>query len=82
MFILRIQRFTNICTVANEYFVQPVLHENIVWTYSGVRPLYDDGASKAQKITRDYVLKEMGTESAPRILNLRLQLIVNWLKML
>ena len=27
------------------------------WTYSGVRPLYDDGASKAQEATRDYVLK-------------------------
>jgi glycerol-3-phosphate dehydrogenase len=28
-----------------------------VWSYSGVRPLYDDGASKAQEATRDYVLK-------------------------
>ena len=27
------------------------------WTYSGIRPLYDDGASKAQEATRDYVLK-------------------------
>ena len=27
------------------------------WTYSGVRPLYDDGASAAQAATRDYVLK-------------------------
>ncbi|WP_208435786.1 glycerol-3-phosphate dehydrogenase [Bartonella phoceensis] len=59
-----------ICTAASEYFVQPVLRENIVWTYSGVRPLYDDGTSKAQETTRDYVLKEMGAESMPRILNL------------
>lgn len=59
-----------ICTAASKYFIQPVLRENIVWTYSGIRPLYDDGASKAQEITRDYVLKEMGTESEPRILNL------------
>ena len=28
-----------------------------IWTYSGVRPLYDDGASEAQAATRDYVLK-------------------------
>jgi glycerol-3-phosphate dehydrogenase len=27
------------------------------WSYSGIRPLYDDGASKAQEATRDYVLK-------------------------
>ena len=29
----------------------------MVWTYSGVRPLYDDGASAAHQATRDYVLK-------------------------
>ena len=28
----------------------------MVWAYAGVRPLYDDGASKAQEATRDYVL--------------------------
>lgn len=27
-----------------------------MWTYSGVRPLYDDGASSATEATRDYVL--------------------------
>ncbi len=59
-----------LCTAASAYFIQPILRESIVWTYSGVRPLYDDGTSKAQEITRDYVLKEMGTESVPRILNL------------
>ncbi|UTO29233.1 glycerol-3-phosphate dehydrogenase [Bartonella harrusi] len=59
-----------LCTAASEYFIQPVVREKIVWTYSGVRPLYDDGASKAQEITRDYVLKEMGTENMPQILNL------------
>jgi glycerol-3-phosphate dehydrogenase len=29
----------------------------VVWTFSGVRPLYDDGASLAQEATRDYVLR-------------------------
>lgn len=42
---------------ASEYFVEPVTRDDIVWTYSGVRPLFDDGASKAQEATRDYVLK-------------------------
>ncbi|WP_455466829.1 glycerol-3-phosphate dehydrogenase [Bartonella sp. B39] len=59
-----------ICTAASEYFIQPVLRENIVWSYSGVRPLYDDGTSKAQETTRDYVLKEIGSEDVPRMLNL------------
>ena len=29
----------------------------MVWTYSGVRPLYDDGASEAKAATRDYVFE-------------------------
>jgi glycerol-3-phosphate dehydrogenase len=43
-------------SAASEYFSTPVTRDQIRWTYSGVRPLYDDGASKAQEATRDYVL--------------------------
>ncbi len=46
-----------LCRGASEYFKKPVRPADVVWTYSGVRPLYDDGASKAQAATRDYVLK-------------------------
>ncbi|KRE00060.1 glycerol-3-phosphate dehydrogenase [Bosea sp. Root381] len=45
-----------LCAAASEYFRSPVTPQSVVWTYSGVRPLYDDGASKAQEATRDYVL--------------------------
>jgi len=45
-----------LCRGASEYFVRPVTPDQVVWTYSGVRPLYDDGASEAQAATRDYVL--------------------------
>ncbi|PTM42563.1 glycerol-3-phosphate dehydrogenase [Bosea sp. 124] len=45
-----------LCAAASEYFREPVTPQSVVWTYSGVRPLYDDGASKAQEATRDYVL--------------------------
>jgi glycerol-3-phosphate dehydrogenase len=45
-----------LCSAASEYFRKPVGRDDVVWTYSGVRPLYDDGASKAQEATRDYVL--------------------------
>ena len=41
----------------SEYFKTPVTRQMIRWAYSGIRPLYDDGASKAQEATRDYVLK-------------------------
>ncbi|MCD7059865.1 glycerol-3-phosphate dehydrogenase [Pelagibacterium xiamenense] len=58
-----------LCAAASEYFAQPVTREAIVWTYSGVRPLYDDGASKAQEATRDYVLKRSGGDGEPALLN-------------
>jgi glycerol-3-phosphate dehydrogenase len=41
----------------SEYLKKPVTREQVRWSYSGIRPLYDDGASKAQEATRDYVLK-------------------------
>ncbi|MDX8447278.1 glycerol-3-phosphate dehydrogenase [Mesorhizobium captivum] len=58
-----------LCAAASEYFAQPVKRTDIVWTYSAVRPLYDDGASKAQEATRDYVLKAEGGEGAAPLLN-------------
>jgi glycerol-3-phosphate dehydrogenase len=42
---------------ANSYFKTMLARQDVVWTYSGVRPLYDDGASAAKDATRDYVLK-------------------------
>lgn len=56
-----------LCNAASEYFAGPVKREDIVWTYSAVRPLYDDGASKAQEATRDYVLKPDPGQGAPLI---------------
>ena len=41
---------------ASGYFQDPVEKDDIVWTYSGVRPLYDDGATSATAATREYVL--------------------------
>ncbi len=54
---------------ANSYFKQDISVADIVWTYSGVRPLYDDGASSATAATRDYTFKVDATEGAP-ILNI------------
>ena len=49
---------------ANEYFVQDLTADDVVWTYSGVRPLYDDGAKSATAATRDYVLTVDGGQGA------------------
>ena len=44
------------CRAASEYFANPIAPQDVVWTYSGVRPLYGDGHASAQEVTRDYVL--------------------------
>lgn len=41
---------------ANQYLARPIAEADIVWSYSGVRPLYDDGAESATAATRDYTL--------------------------
>lgn len=52
----------------NQYLKEDITTEDVVWSYSGVRPLYDDGASSATAATRDYTLKVDDTGGAP-ILN-------------
>lgn len=54
-----------LCRLTAEYFQAPVTPADVLWTYSGVRPLYDDGASKAQEATRDYVLEWSDGAGAP-----------------
>ena len=56
-----------LCALVSEYFASPVTREDIVWTYSGVRPLFDDGSESASKATRDYVLKLDTTPGAPML---------------
>jgi glycerol-3-phosphate dehydrogenase len=46
-----------LCASVSEYLAKPVKPEDVVWTYAGVRPLYDDGASEAKAATREYVLE-------------------------
>jgi glycerol-3-phosphate dehydrogenase len=58
-----------LCGAASEYFSTPVLPGDVVRTYSGVRPLYDDGASKAQEATRDYVLTTDAPDGEAPLLN-------------
>lgn len=54
---------------ANQYFNRQISPDDVVWSYSGVRPLYDDGASSATAATRDYTLKVDKAGGAP-ILNI------------
>jgi glycerol-3-phosphate dehydrogenase len=46
-----------LCAAANAYFTHQIAESEISYTWSGIRPLYNDGASAAQEVTRDYVLE-------------------------
>lgn len=53
-----------LCAAANRYFARQVTSGDVVWNWSGVRPLHDDGTDAAQSVTRDYLL-ELDREGAP-----------------
>jgi len=45
-----------LCESVNAYFARAVSPDDVVWSYSGIRPLFDDAAKNASAVTRDYVL--------------------------
>ena len=45
-----------LCEAASEYLERDITPDDVAWTYSGVRPLYDDKSEDASAVTRDYVL--------------------------
>ncbi len=44
-----------LCAAVNRYFATAVAPEHVVWSYAGVRPLYDDASENVSAVTRDYV---------------------------
>jgi glycerol-3-phosphate dehydrogenase len=58
-----------LCRSTSAYLRVPVTPEMVVWSYSGVRPLFDDGSSAPQAATRDYVLKLDAPQGAPALLS-------------
>jgi glycerol-3-phosphate dehydrogenase len=58
-----------LCDSVSEYLAKPVKPEDVVWTYAGVRPLYDDGAGEAKAATREYVF-ELDTPGGAPLLSI------------
>ena len=57
-----------LCASVNDYFNSSISLEDIVWSYSAVRPLFDDGNADAKSITRDYrITSETDGTGAPLI---------------
>lgn len=64
------QEETNyLCESVTKCFKQPVRPSDIVWSYAGVRPLYDDGSINASVVTRDYVFDLEAEEGAAPVLS-------------
>jgi len=55
-----------LCRAVNRYLARPIAPADAVWSYAGIRPLYDDGAADPSAVTRDYTLRlDSDAGSAP-----------------
>ncbi|MBX9885641.1 MAG: glycerol-3-phosphate dehydrogenase [Novosphingobium sp.] len=55
-----------LCETVRRYFARQIHPADVVWSYAGIRPLYDDHAASASAVTRDYVLDlDGGGANAP-----------------
>ncbi len=53
-----------ICAAVSDYFQQPINKNQVVWSYSGVRPLFNDASDNISKISREHEL-HLDTQGAP-----------------
>ncbi len=58
-----------LCEAVNEYFQASVAPSDVVHSFAGVRPLFDDGTDDAKSISRDYVL-QLDVEDDVPLLNI------------
>ena len=59
-----------LCRAVSESFEHAIHPRDVIWSYAGVRPLYDDGVTDAQAATRDYVLELDAPAGAPAIVSI------------
>ena len=59
------EEISYLCDAASEYLEFDIAPDDVVSTYSGVRPLYDDQSANASAVTRDYVLSLEEEGGAP-----------------
>ena len=52
----------------NRYFKEKLRREDVLYTFSGVRPLFDDGKGNPSAVTRDYVF-DLDETGGPPLLN-------------
>jgi glycerol-3-phosphate dehydrogenase len=64
------QETTYLVNAVNRYLAKPITAQDVVWSYAGVRPLYDDGEDNPSEITRDYMLKVDDDNGAAPVLSI------------
>jgi glycerol-3-phosphate dehydrogenase len=55
--------------LANAFFRHPLSKDGIVWSFAGVRPLYDDETRDPSAVSRDYRIELRAVEGAPPMVN-------------
>jgi glycerol-3-phosphate dehydrogenase len=63
------QEIAYLCEIASHYMAKAVTPADVVWTYSGVRPLFDDGDDDPSAVTRDYHLEVDAADGRAPILS-------------
>jgi len=58
-----------LCAAVNRYFMRTIASSDVLWSFSGVRPLYDDGSANPSEVTRDYRLL-VDTAGGPPLLSI------------
>jgi glycerol-3-phosphate dehydrogenase len=66
--VISAEEIAYLCEAANRYFVRQTGPSEVVWSYAGVRSLYDDGEAEAKNVTRDYRL-ELDETQGPKLLS-------------
>ncbi|UPG86345.1 glycerol-3-phosphate dehydrogenase [Luteibacter aegosomatis] len=62
--VISTEEIAYLCDAANRYFKKQLVPTDVVWSYSGVRPLLQDDSGNASEVTRDYLL-DIDTHGAP-----------------
>ncbi len=67
--VISTEEITYLCRAVNRYFARSIDSSDVLWSFSGVRPLYDDGTPNPSEVTRDYRLL-LDTDSGPPLLSI------------
>lgn len=67
--VISVDETAYLCAAVNRYFARKIGPDDVVWSYAGVRPLFDDHAGSASQATRDYVIELEQEGERPPLIN-------------